>query len=250
MEPIPGTLLQLAKQLKVISRNGTGVENIDNSAADSLGITVTRTVGANSRGVAELAFALMLAAFRHVPWSHSALRTGRWERRIGIEAQGRTLGIVGCGAVGRQVAQMGLAFQMKVIGHDPIAPLEFDNGSMNFAELNEVLSQSDAVTLHCPPTGLPILDSARIACLRNGATVVNTARAGLVDDTAMLDALNSGRVACYATDVYQSEPPHLSRLLKHERVILMPHAGGFTRESVDRAAEGAVDNLISFLETK
>lgn len=248
VEPIPGSLLQEARDLRVISRNGTGVDNIEMPVADKLGIEVTRTVGANARGVSELAFALMLSAFRQVPWSDAMLRAGRWERRIGIEAEGRSLGVVGCGAIGREVAKMGLSFGMTVKGYDPFPTNTFSPDGFVFAALEDVLSQSDAISLHCPPTERPLIDADVLSQARPGVVIVNTARAELVDEDAMLDALNSGQVSAYATDVYRKEPPDPSPLLEHDRVILMPHAGGFTRESVDRATEGAVENLLNALE--
>lgn len=248
VEPIPGSLLQEARDLRVISRNGTGVDNIEMPVADELGIEVTRTVGANARGVSELAFALMLSAFRQVPWSDAVLRAGRWERRIGIEAEGRSLGVVGCGAIGREVAKMGLSFGMTVKGYDPYPANAFAPDGFAFAALEDVLSQSDAISLHCPPTAKPLIGADTLSNARSGVVVVNTARAELVDEDAMLDALNSGQVSAYATDVYRKEPPDPSPLLAHNRVILMPHAGGFTRESVDRATESAVENLLNALE--
>ena len=248
VEPIPGALLRQAPSLRVISRNGSGIDNIELPAADEMGIEVARTVGANARGVAELAFALLLAAFRQVPWSDAVLRSGRWERRIGIEAEGRTLGVIGCGAIGQQVVRMGLAFGMEVVGYDPYPDSGFAPDGFGFAELDAVLTESDAISLHCPPAGRPLIDAAAIGGMREGVVIVNTARAELVDDDAMLEALNRGRIACYATDVYRKEPPDPAPLLAHDRVILMPHAGGYTTESVNRATEGAVANLLAVLE--
>lgn len=248
VEPITPKVLSAARGLKVISRNGTGVDNIDLGAANANGIVVERAMGANARGVAELAITLMLSAFRSVPWSSHHLQKGDWQRRIGIEAQGRTLLVIGCGAIGREVADLALGLGMWVTGYDPMPSNSFARPGFRFASLDEALGTADAISFHCPPADRPILDAAMLAKLKRGVVIINTARAELIDDDAMLAALESGQVAGLATDVFRKEPPELSPLLMHERVILTPHAGGFTEESVDRATRAAVDNLLRVLE--
>lgn len=248
VEPISPRVLAAAKGLKVISRNGTGVDNIDLTQASAHGIRVERATGANARGVAELAIALTLAAFRHVPWSDGHLRRGDWQRRVGIEAQGRTLAVIGCGAIGRETADLALGLGMWVVGYDPYPSNSFARPGFRYATLDEALDQADAISFHCPPAGGPILDADRIARLKPGVVVVNTARAELIDDAAMLAALDSGQVSTLATDVFHREPPEMTPLLRHDRVILTPHAGGLTEESVDRATRVAVENLLKVLE--
>ena len=192
----------------------------------------------------------MLSAFRSVPWSDANLRRGDWQRRIGIEAQGRTLAVIGCGAIGREVADLALGLGMWVIGYDPFPSNSFARPGFRFAPLEEALTSADAISLHCPPGAAPILDEAMIARLKRGVVVVNTARAELIDDAALLAALESGQVGGLATDVFRSEPPEPSALLAHPRVIQTPHAGGFTEESVDRATRVAVENLLKVLESR
>lgn len=250
VEPISPTVLAAAKGLRVISRNGTGVDNIDLAVAGEHGIKVERAMGANARGVAELAITLMLSAFRSVPWSDAHLRRGDWQRRIGIEAQGRTLAVIGCGAIGREVVDLALGLGMWVVGYDPFPSNSFARPGFRFAPLEEVLTSADAISLHCPPGSAPILDQAMIARLKRGVVVVNTARAELIDDAALLAALESGQVGGLATDVFRTEPPEPSALLAHPRVIQTPHAGGFTQESVDRATRVAVENLLKVLEAR
>ncbi|MEY4696289.1 MAG: hypothetical protein RIT14_717, partial [Pseudomonadota bacterium] len=250
VEPISPAVLAAAKGLRVISRNGTGVDNIDLAVAGEHGIKVERAMGANARGVAELAITLMLSAFRSVPWSDAHLRRGDWQRRIGIEAQGRTLAVIGCGAIGREVADLALGLGMWVVGYDPFPSNSFARPGFRFAPLEEALTSADAISLHCPPGAAPILDEAMIARLKRGVVVVNTARAELVDDAALLAALESGQIGGLATDVFRTEPPEPSALLAHPRVIQTPHAGGFTEESVDRATRVAVENLLKVLEAR
>jgi D-3-phosphoglycerate dehydrogenase len=248
VEPVSGSVLKAANGLRVISRNGTGVDNIDMDMAASLGIAVKRAAGANARGVAELAIGLMLTAFRDIAWSDHRLRSGAWDRRIGIEADGRTLGVVGCGAIGKLVSRMAIGLGMKVSAYDPFPDLSFDPGpDFRFAELDAVMAEADAITLHCPPRDVAIVDGRAIARMRDGVFLINTARSDLIDEAAVLEGLNSGRIAALATDVFPTEPPLPSSLLAHERVIQTPHAGGFTRESVDRATAIAVENLLEAL---
>ncbi|WP_136443743.1 phosphoglycerate dehydrogenase [Pacificoceanicola onchidii] len=250
VEPISRKVLDAAGGLRVISRNGSGVDNINLADAEARGIKVERIIGANARSVAELAVALLMAATRHIPWSDAHLRSGDWQRRVGFELKGRTLGVVGCGAIGRQVSEMALGLGMNVIGYDPFPNNDFAPAGFRFGALDDIWRSADAVTFHCPPSDTPILDSGVIEALQPGTIIVNTARAGLIDDIAMLDGLKSGQVGCLATDVFHSEPPEMTPLLAHDRVILMPHAGGLTAESVERATRGAVDNILKVLEQK
>lgn len=249
VEPISPRVLEAASGLRVISRNGTGVDNIDLSVARAKGIAVERAMAANARGVAELAITLMLSCFRSVPWSSSILRQGDWQRRIGIEAQGRTLAVIGCGSIGREVADLALGLGMWVVGYDPFPSNSFARPGFRFAGLEDALISADAISFHCPPGDRPILDAEMLARLKPGVVVVNTARAELIDEAAMLAALGAGHVGGLATDVYLKEPPEFSPLMTHDRVILTPHAGGYTEESVERATRVAVENLLKVLES-
>lgn len=248
VEPIPNAVLSAAPRLRVISRNGVGVDNIDLDFTSKRGIEVCKALGANSRGVAELAIAFMLSGLRHIAWSDRTLRSGQWERQTGREVEGRTLGILGCGAIGRTVAVLATGLGMTVKAYDPLADKSFMLGpNFSFADLPDVLASSDVITLHCPPATQPLINAASLQIVRKGVVVINTARAELIDSDAMHAALEAGQVSCYATDVYPSEPPELTPLLAHKNTILMPHAGGLTVESVERATRIAVDNLLQVL---
>jgi phosphoglycerate dehydrogenase-like enzyme len=253
VEKITDAVLAKAQALKAISRNGTGVDSIDLAACERRGVAVLRAEGANARGVAELTLALLLSLFRSVPWSDGKMKAGGWERRQGIEAEGRTLGVIGTGRIGKLVTRFALAMDMKVIGYDayPDAPWAAGVAAQGFryAELPTLLKESDAVTLHCPHTAgqKPLIDKTVLAGMRAGAYLVNTARAGLVDDAALLEALGSGKLAGYAVDAYDKEPPGPSPLLSHEKVIATPHVGAFTGESVAKATRAAVENLLAAL---
>ncbi len=251
VENVPARVLAAAADLRAISRNGTGADAIDTAAAERLGIRVLRAQGANARGVAELALGLMLCLARSLTGNDRAIKAHRWERHAGFELEGRTLGLVGCGKIGRLVTGFALALGMKVVAYDPIPNWDDAPAGFRYAELGEVFSASDVVSLHCPPRagGQPVLDAAAIGGLKRGCLVVNTARGGLIDGDAMLQALEDGQVAGVGLDVFDGEPPTDWRLAEHPRVVSTAHVGGFTPESIDRALTTAVDNLLAFLAT-
>jgi D-3-phosphoglycerate dehydrogenase / 2-oxoglutarate reductase len=250
VERVSASLLERARLLRVISRNGTGVDSIDLEAAGRRGIAVRRAEGANARGVAELAFGHVLAAARGIASADAEVKAGRWTREKGFELEGRTLGLLGCGRVGKLVARFALAFDMRVLAHDPFPDAAFaPSTGFAWAPPAEVLRESHVVSLHCPPPpgGRPLLDAAAIASLRRGAVVVNTARQGLVDEAAMAAALREGRVLAYTLDAFDREPPDDLSLVRTRGVLATPHLGGFTGESVDRATAVAVENLLESL---
>jgi len=251
VEKITASVLESAAGLRVISRNGVGCDAIDRAAADRLDIKICITPGANSRGVAELAVGLLFALVRALPASDAALKAGQWQRAKGVELYGRTLGVIGCGQIGRQVAGMAIGMGLKVLGYDVFRDPAFTPGpGFSFVALPELLAGADAVSLHCPmqADGRPILDREALSRVKKGAWLINTARAGLVDTEAVLEALDKGLLAGFAIDVFAEEPPQDMRLVRHPRVIATPHIGGFTDESVSRSVEQAVDNLLQNLK--
>lgn len=251
VERVTERVLDAADSLRVIGRNGTGIDNVDLAKAEEMGIKVCRAEGANARGVAELTFSLILSLVRSIPFSDVAMKGERWERRKGIELQGRTLGLVGCGKIGQMTAEFGLAFGMKVIAFDPYPNPDFaPGGGFSYEPLDRVLAEADIISLHCPalPDGAPLLDEAALRTVKQGVYVVNTARGSLIDQDAILAALKDGRVAGVAVDAFDPEPPTDWRLVEHPRCIATPHIGGFTDESVSRAASVAVQNILDVLE--
>jgi D-3-phosphoglycerate dehydrogenase / 2-oxoglutarate reductase len=248
VEHIRARVLKAAKDLRVISRNGTGTDAIDLEAAERAGVRVERAAGANAQGVAELTLALALSALRHIPWSSAALRDGGWRRWQGHELQDCTVGVVGLGAIGRRVAGLFDSLGSRVLAYDPFASAE-QVAPIRLVDLTELLAASDVVSLHAPPPadGRPLLDAARVAVIARGAVLVNTARSALVDDDAVLAALEDGTLSAYAVDAFDSEPPELTALLQHDRVLVTPHLGGYTTGSVRRATTLAVENLLAVL---
>jgi D-3-phosphoglycerate dehydrogenase len=250
VETISARVLESASDLKVISRNGTGVDSVDVDAAERCGITVCRAQGANARGVAELTFAHILAMVRALSYSDHQMKHEQWDRRKGIELEARTLGIVGCGKIGQLVTGFGLAFGMRVKAFDPFPSPDFKPaGDFEYVSLDQILTRVDILSLHCPAQadGTPLIDAQAIARMKKGAYIVNTARGNLLDTEAVLSALDTGQVAGVAVDAFESEPPQAWDLVKQSRVIASPHIGGFTQESVDRAMTMAVKNLLSVL---
>lgn len=250
VEKISARVIDAARDLKVIARNGVGIDNIDLEAARRAGVEIVRAAGANARGVAELTIALMLALARDVAFSDAHLKRADWQRRRGIELCGRTLGIVGCGHIGQQVAALALALGMKVIAYDPYPDGSFrPEGEFSYAGLGEVFSASDVVSFHCPPPadGKPLVTRESLETVRKGVYLINTARAGLLSEEALLEGLNDGHVAGLALDVFAAEPPGENPLVQHDRVVATPHLGGYTAESITRAVEAAVQGILDHL---
>jgi D-3-phosphoglycerate dehydrogenase len=250
VETITDAVLDAAPHLRVISRNGVGADAIDLDAARARGVEVAVARGANSRGVAELAFGLLLDGLRGIAVADAAMHRGEWVRSMGREMPSTTIGIVGYGAIGRLVARFALALDAHVIAADPFA--EIDDARVEQVPLDELFSRANAVTLHSPPPpdGSPLVTRERLGAMPGGgAVLVNTARSALVDSAAVLEALDSGRLSLYAVDAYDSEPPVLSELLRHPHTLMTPHLGGYTGDSVTRATVAAVANLVATLES-
>ncbi len=250
IEKITARVLDAAYELRVISRNGTGVDNVDLEAAERNRITVCRAEGANARGVAELAFGLILSLVRSIAFSDAALKTRSWTRRDGFEVADRTLGLIGCGAIGRHVARFALGFDMQVVACDPCPDHDFRPGArFSYATIDELLRRSDIISLHCPPTtnATALVDAEMIERMKVGVYLVNTARGSLLDQDAALAGLSSGRISGIGVDAFDPEPPADWRLALDPRVIATPHIGGYTHESIQRAMSIAVENLLHVL---
>ncbi|WP_374649903.1 NAD(P)-dependent oxidoreductase [Dongia sp.] len=250
IEPVTARVIEAALDLRIVSRNGTGIDNLPMKALRQRGIAVATAGGANAAGVAELAMALIFSALRHIPAADAGIKQGAWPRRRGHELRARKVAVIGCGAIGGDVVRMLHALGADVLAYDPLRPdLRIAGDRFRWADLPAALSDADIVTFHCPlqKNGRPILDAAATVALRPGAIVVNTARSALVDEAALLAGLESGRIECYATDVFDQEPPRDLTLVRHPRVIATSHIGGFTDESVERATSVAIDHLLAAL---
>ena len=225
------------KRLRVIGRAGAGVDNIDVAAATRRGIVVMNTPGGNSTSTAEHCFGLILALARQIPGASASVRSGRWERSAftGVELAGKTIGIVGLGKVGREVAHRAGAFHMRVLGHDPYISAEAAlSYGAQLVPLEQLYAESDFISVHLHLTDQTrhYISRRQIASCKDGVRIINCARGGLVDEEALLEGLNSGKVAGAALDVLEQEPPAgESGLVGHEAVICTPHIGASTEEA-------------------
>ncbi len=234
-------LIQAAPNLRVIGRAGAGVDNIDLSAATERGIIVLNAAGGNTVSAAELAVGLLLSLSRHLAAANASLRSGEWNRTafIGTELRGKTAGIVGLGLVGAAVARRLQAMEMRTIAYDPFVSEERARSvGTELLPLAELLGQSDVVTLHssAAPDAPPLLGVEQMERVKPGALLINTARGRLLDESALLDALDSGRIAGAALDVFETEPAHENPLVTHPLVLATPHLGASTQEAQERVA--------------
>lgn len=253
VEPVTPRVIDAAGRLRVISRNGVGVDNLPVDLLARRGVKVMIAQGANARGVAELTIGLMFSALRSIPSADAGIKAGSWPRRRGMEIHDRVFGIIGCGAVGREVARIAVALGARVIAYDPLRPnLDLPSSHFAYSEIDDIVGQAEILSLHCPlpADGSPVIDRKRLAMARDDVILLNTARAGLVDEDGLIEALDAGIVGCYATDVFEPEPPVSLRLAGHARVIATSHIGGFTTESIERATRIAADNLINALSNE
>jgi D-3-phosphoglycerate dehydrogenase len=240
--------------LKVVGRAGIGVDNIDVAAATERGIVVFNTPDANATTTAELTLAHLMSLSRHLPRADRSVRNKEWQpqRFVGTEIAGKIVGIIGFGTIGRLVAERCAALKMKVLAFDPFVTKEI---MQQFAAepqmLDDLLAKSDYVTLHCPLTDKTrnLIDEARIAAMKPGARIINCARGGLVDETALLEALNSGHLAGAALDVFVKEPPVESPLLQLDNVVLTPHLGASTEEAQQAVSVKIAEVIAKFLTT-
>ena len=243
-EKLTRDVLAAAPRLKVVSRCGTGLDSVDLAAARDLGIRVFNTPDAHVDGVAELTLAGILDVLRHVSAGDRAIRAGQWHKPMGRLLRGKTVGIVGLGRVGKALVALLRPFGVSVLAHDPVEDRDFAaaNG-VGFTSLDAVLREADVVAVHAPGGARAVLDAAAIARLKPGAVVVNTARGGLVDEDALADALEQGRLGGAFLDVFGSEP-YRGRLSAAPNAVLTPHIGAYAEECRQRMEYEAATNLM------
>ena len=245
-------IIAAGTNLKVIGRAGIGVDNIDIDAATEHGVLVMNTPHANSVATAEQTMALMLAVSRNTVPAHNSLAAGQWDRAryVGTELDGKTLGVIGFGYIGRLVARRAQAFGMHVTAYDPYVPVELaaDMGA-RLLPLADVLAQADIITLHSvvTPETANLINAGTIAQMKDGVVVVNVARGKLIDEQALAEALISGKVAAAALDVYQQEPPTGSPLIGLPNVLHTPHLGASSKEAQLRVSVEMVEQVADAL---
>lgn len=248
---VGAAVMDAAPSLRVISKHGSGTDTIDKEAALARGIEVRAAVGANAAAVAEQAMALLLACAKSVPYLNDRMHAGHWDKAThkSIELHGRTIGLVGLGAIGQRFARMCDAMGMRVLGHDPYAkdlpPF------IRPVDLETIWRESDAISLHCPLVAgnREMLNASTLAACKRGMILVNTARGGLIDEAALLQAVRSGQVAAAGLDSFATEPmtgPHPFH--GEPRFILSPHIGGVTGDAYVNMGVGAARNVLAVLE--
>ncbi len=260
---VTAEVIEAAPKLRIIGRAGIGLDNVDIDAATARGIVVVNTPKGNNITTAEHALALLVSLARHIPQATASMKAGRWDKKSfqGLELYNRTLGVLGLGNIGRVVADRARGLGMRVLAYDPFIPVEVaQKQGLELAELSEVLSRADAITVHVPRTKetVGLLNASAFEKMKDGVLIINAARGGIIDEQALLNALESGRVGGAGLDVFEEEPPGLDDpLVMNEKVICTPHLGASTEQAQinvaiavaeqvrDHLSEGVVRNAVN-----
>lgn len=252
---VTSAVLDAASRLKVIGRAGVGVDNIDLEASKNHNVTVVNSPTSTTVAVAELAFGLLLALAREIPRADATMKQGQWVKKEfeGVELNGKTLGIIGFGRIGMEVGKRAAAFGMNVIIYDPnVSPHELQDSSAEAVSLQDLFAWSDFISLHLPLNvqTRDLIGPLAFSQMKDDVRVISTARGGIIDEDALLSALKNGKVAGAALDVFEKEPPSLTELVSHPRVIATPHIGAQTAEAQSRAAEDIANEVLAALQGK
>lgn len=246
-------LLIAADKLELIGRAGTSIKNINLDEATKRGIAVMNTPGGNTISAVELTLSLMLSLSRKITIADKSMKAGKWERKslYGIELSGKTLGIIGLGSIGKEVAKRALAFGMNVIAYDPfISKLFAYELGVELVELDQLYKRSDFISLHVPLTEKTkyLISSQSLSKCKNGVRIINCAAGSIVNESDLLQALQSGKVAGAGLDVYETEPPQNHELINHPNVICTPHLGAFTEDAQEKVARQIAEQVVEFFK--
>jgi D-3-phosphoglycerate dehydrogenase / 2-oxoglutarate reductase len=246
IEPLTARVFASAKQLKVVSRCGTGLDSVDLDAAQQHNVAIFNTPVAPSQAVAELTLGLILAALRRICQTDRFLRRGEWPRLQGQLLAAQTVGIIGFGHIGQRVAHLCQAFGAKVIAHDPY--LKQSPHDVKLVPFEQLLNEADIITLHVPYSAdiHHLLDANAFACMKSGAIIINAARGGLIDESALSKALDHGQLGAAALDAFEQEP-YKGPLIRNDKVVLTSHIGSLAREARQRMEIEAAENLLQGL---
>ena len=253
LESVDEELFRVAKKLKVVCKHGVGVDNVDKAAAARHGVKVTNCPGQNSNAVAELTLGLMIALAREIPQLDADMKRGICASRSGTEISGKTLGIIGMGAIGKMLMRYAKALGMKVLTYDVVrdesAAKEY---GFEYTEIDRMLREADYVSLHVPLTDATrgMIDRAKLRMMKKTACIINAARGGVIVEDDLYDALIAGEIVGAAIDSFQDEPPTGSKLLTTRKVIALPHIGGATDEATFRTMNYSLNNIWNVLEGK
>jgi D-3-phosphoglycerate dehydrogenase / 2-oxoglutarate reductase len=250
---VTAAVFDAARRLKAVGRAGVGVDNIDLTAARTHRVTVVNAPKSTSLAVAELAVGMMFAVARMIPRADTTMKQGQWIKKQleGIELNGKTLGIVGTGNIGTLLAQRASALGMNVVGFDTLVPTdEIKRRGIEPVTLQDLYARADFISFHLPltPESKGMVNGQSFAQMKRGVRIIDAARGGIIDETALLAALETGQVAAAALDVYATEPPGLTALVAHPNVVATPHIGAQTEEAQDRAAEDIASEVLNVLK--
>lgn len=245
-------VIEAAKKLRVIGRAGVGVDNVDVDAATRRGIIVMNTPGGNTISTAEHSFSIMMALARKIPQAHASVKAGKWDRKSfeGVELHNKTLGIIGMGRIGGEVARRAIAFGMRVLAHDPFLSMSRAKAlQVEVVELDEIYKNADFITVHVPMTDQTrgMINKDTIAKMKKGVRLINCARGGIINEKDLYDAIKDGKVAGAALDVYEKEPPTDSPLRELDVVIMTPHLGASTHEAQESVGVEIAEQIAEVL---
>ncbi len=244
-------IIEAGSNLELIGRAGTGVDNIDVDAASKKGVIVMNTPGGNTISAAELAFSLIMALCRNIPQADKSMKEGRWDRKkyAGVELFGKKLGVIGLGKIGREVAKRAQAFDMEILGYDPLLSQSLANEiGITLVSLDEIYKEADIITVHVPLTDdtRNLISSGEIELCKEGVMIINCARGGIVDEDAVLQGIESGKISGAAFDVFNEEPPANRKLVDHPKVVCTPHLGASTKDAQEKVARQIADQIIKY----
>lgn len=253
---VTADLISQMENMEIIGRAGTGVDNIDVSAATRRGIIVMNTPGGNTVSAAEHTMALMLSMCRSVAQANISLRNSKWERKKfqGTELHGKTLGVIGLGKIGREVAIRSKSFGMKIIGYDPLLSEESAAKlGIELTDLDSIYSNSDIITLHVPLSSETkyLISAASLSKCKNGVKIINCARGGIINESDLVEAVDSGKVSAAALDVFENEPPDFTlKIFNHSKILCTPHLGASTEEAQEKVAIQIAEQMHDYFENK
>lgn len=253
IDPITKKVIDNARKLKVISKYGVGVDNIDLEAAKERNIVVTNTPNANSNAVAELTVGLIISVLRNIPLSDRRVREKKWDRFIGYELYGKTLGVIGTGSIGKRVIKLLRGFDLNILCYDKFPDYEWaEKENVKYVDFNELLKRSDIITIHIPLTEETrhLISERELSLMKKTAIIINTSRGGIINEEDLYKFLKEEKIYGAGLDVLEDEPPKNSPLIELNNLVITSHIGAHTQESIENMAFIAVDNLISVLKGK
>ncbi|MFC2025096.1 phosphoglycerate dehydrogenase [Chloroflexota bacterium] len=251
VEKITEPVIQASGKLKIIAKHGAGVDNIDIKVAASRGIVVINASGANSEAVADLTIGLFLSLARSIPFADHSVKEGKWPRIVGVPLNGKVLGIIGLGQIGKKVVKRASGFDMKVLVYDVLKDEAFaQKWGITYLSLDELLAESDFLSIHVPlsPSTRRLIGERELRLMKKEAFLLNISRGDIVDEEALYQVLKEGRIKGAALDVFSNEPPRESPLLKLDNVILTPHMGGYTFEALRETGMICARGIVNVLE--